>query len=136
MTKRVFVLAHDQARRRAAELCHAAPDGIVVTFAEPRRTLDQNAKLHATLQELGESMGWKWCGQDVDLDDLKSVFVSAFRKATGQGARFVIGIDGQPVILNWRTRSMSRRECADLIEMIHAFAAERRIEIDRPACQL
>lgn len=124
MTKRVFIMAHDLARRNALQAVQDAPAGYAVTVSEPSRSLDQNALLHAELTEVGNAIGWKFYKQPVDLDDLKSIFMAAYRKACGQNSRFVIGLDGQPVILNWRTRDLSKRECSEFVEMVRAWLAE------------
>ena len=42
-----FILAHQPARQRALQAVAQAPDGYVVTVAEPTRSGDQNAALHA-----------------------------------------------------------------------------------------
>lgn len=124
MNKRSFILAHDEARRNAVAAIRSAPDGYHVEVKEPTRNLAQNAAIHAELTKLGEAIGWKWHGQEIDTDDLKSIFVAAFRKVMGQGNRFCIGLDGQPVILNWRTRDFSKREASEFMEMLNAWKVE------------
>jgi hypothetical protein len=123
--KLLFRLVHQTARQRAVEAILSAPDGIIVQLKEETRSLEQNAKIHALLTDVGRMLGWKFNGQSVDVEDLKSIFMAAYRKATGAQSRFVIGLDGQPVILNWRTRDMSKRECSEFIEMVNAWKAER-----------
>ena len=123
--KKLFRLVHRQARAGAQLAIQDAPDGYIVTISEPTRTLDQNALIHAELTEVGKMLGWKFNGQKVDLDDLKTIFMAAYRKATGADVRFVLGVDGQPVIMNWRTRDLTKRECSEFVEMVRAWAAER-----------
>lgn len=41
--RKQFVLAHQEARRRAMSAVAEAPPGYVVTVQEPNRSLDQNA---------------------------------------------------------------------------------------------
>ena len=123
MKKKLFRLVHGEARKRAIQAIGEAPDGYVCTISEPKRSLDQNAMIHATLQEIGDQMGWMWAGTKIDIDDLKSIFVAAYRKATGSSVRFVPGIDGQPVILNWRTRDFSKAEGSDFIDFVLAWRA-------------
>lgn len=120
----IYILAHSTARQRAAQAVQDAPDGFVVEVREPRRSRDQNDMLHALLSELGEQLGWKWNGFTIDLDDLKSIFVAAHRKIDGRNARVLPGIEGEPVLMGWRTRDMSKREMGDLITMIQAWQAE------------
>jgi hypothetical protein len=123
--KAVFHLVHDEARRRAVQAAQAAPDGYVVKVSPPNRNLAQNALIHAVLTEAGDALGWVFNGQVVDLDDLKTIFMAAYRKQQGGETRFVIGIDGQPVILSWRTRDLTKAECSDFIESVQAFMAMR-----------
>lgn len=124
MSKRIFNLVHDAARANALDCIAKAPDGYCVTVQEPKRNLAQNAAIHAALTDLGRAIGWKFNGVQVDIEDLKSVFMAAFRKVKGQESRFVIGLDGQPVILNWRTRELSKADAGEFIEMVQAYAAQ------------
>lgn len=127
MNKRSFILVHDVVRQRVIDAVRQAPYGYHVEVKEPTRNLAQNALIHAELTALGDAMRWTWQGQAVDIDDLKSIFVAAFRKAQGQGNRFCIGLDGQPVILNWRTRDFSKKEASDFVEMVRAWRVENQL---------
>lgn len=124
MNKRYFILSHAVARQNAIKAVSEAAEGMVVEIKEQTRNTSQNALIHAVLTEYGGSIGWKFNGQSVNLDDLKSIMMAAFRKVQGQESRFVIGFDGQPVILNWRTRELSKREASEFVEMITAYLAE------------
>lgn len=123
--KRYFVMSHDTARQNAIKAVAEAPEGYIVEVKEPTRNLEQNALIHAVLTDYGNLIGWKFSGQVVSLEDLKSIMMAAFRKVQGQESRFVIGFDGQPVILNWRTRELSKREAAEFIDMVQAYMAEQ-----------
>jgi hypothetical protein len=120
-----FHLTHSTARQRALQTVQAAPDGWVVVVKESTRSLAQNALIHSLLTDVGDMLKWTFNGQPVDVEDLKSIFVSAYRKASGVPTRFVMGIDGQPVILNWRTRDFTKRECGDFVEYVQAWLAEK-----------
>jgi len=113
-----------RARQLAAETCLSAPDGWICTIQEPTRSLEQNALLHTLLCEVGDVLGWRWSGVQVDMDDIKTIFVAAYRKITGHDSKFVVGIDGQPVMLSWRTRDFGKSECSDFIEYVNAWLAE------------
>lgn len=115
-----FILAHQEARQRAIQAVQDAQEGWVVSVAPPKRNGDQNAHLHAALTDFGQRISWKWRGYDVDLDDLKSIFVAAYRKTQDKDARLLPGLDGKPVLLGWRSRDLTKRECSELIEMIYA----------------
>ena len=53
--KKVFILAHDLARKNALEYVKTAPEGCSVTIAEPTRNLEQNAKFHALCGDIAKS---------------------------------------------------------------------------------
>ena len=122
--KALFKLVHAEARRRAVAAVSQAPEGWVVSVSEPTRSLDLNSALHARIGELGEALGWKWKGYDVDLEALKRIFMVAYRKMHGRPSRMLPGIDGEPVVIDWRTSAMTQRECSELVDMIDAWAAE------------
>lgn len=113
----------DHVARSLWNAVYEAPEGYVARITEPTRSLEQNALIHALLTEVGDLLGWKWAGQEVDITDLKTIFVAAYRKTQGQEVRFAVGIDGQPVILSHRTRDFSKRECSEFTEMVNCWMA-------------
>jgi hypothetical protein len=123
-TPKCFVLLDDSRRQRAIDSVLSAPDGWIVSINERGRTVPQNSKLHALLTDVGEAIGWKFNGQTVDLDDIKTIFVAAYRKAQQKEMRMLVGIDGQPVLCNWRSRDLLKHEMSELIEYINAWYAE------------
>ena len=58
MSKRILKLTGNLARQAACRYINEAPDGYVVTIAEPTRTLEQNSKLWPMLAELAEQTDW------------------------------------------------------------------------------
>lgn len=121
MTKRLFILAHPEARRRACQAVAEAPDGHTVTIAEPRRNGEQNAKLWAMLGDVSEQVIWH--GKTLSSEDWKHVFTASLRRLT-----VVPNLDGTGfVALGLSTSRMSKREFSDLIELIFAFGAERDV---------
>ena len=120
--KQTFALVHDEARRRAWAAIGKAPQGHVVTIAEPTRNLEQNALLWAMLHEISEQVDWH--GRKLSPEDWKHVFSSSLRRLD-----VVPNLEGTGfVALGLSTSKMTRREFSDLIELIAAFAAERGIE--------
>jgi hypothetical protein len=123
-----FKLIHSAARHGAVEAIKRAPDGYVCEVRPAKRSLDQNARFHAMLSDIAKS-GAEVCGKPRDLDDLKVLFVSAWRAATKQPGEVVMGIEGEPVQLRRSTTSLSVKEMADLITYVDAWAATRGIEL-------
>lgn len=120
MTRQLFVLAHDVARRNALEAVRAAPDGMVVEVREKTRSLEANARLWACLTAIAEQV--EWHGQKLSQDDWKHIFSAALKQQ-----RVVPGLDGGFVVLGQHTSRMTKREFSDLLEIINAFAAERGV---------
>lgn len=123
--KRIFVLAHRQARAGAELAIREAPDGYVVTICPPTRTLDQNAKLWPMLGDVSRQVDWY--GQRLTADEWKDVFSAALKKQ-----KVVPGLDGGFVVCGQSTSKMGRQTFSDLIELIYSFGAERGVQWSEP----
>lgn len=122
MTKRVYILAHQTARDRAANDCLTAPTGFVVTVSEPSRNLEQNALLHATISDIAARR--KWAGVQMDVDAWKRLLTCAWMRATGQNVTLVPALDGAGFDVLYRhTSKLSKSECSELIDYIQAWDA-------------
>ena len=118
----IFRLAHAIARQRALEAVKNAPDGYIVTVRGPTRNLEQNAALHALLQEIAETR--QWAGQLLDVEDWKRLLTAAWMRATGRGIRLVPAMDGQGFdALYQRTSTLTKAEMSELIDYIQAWRA-------------
>lgn len=116
--KKTYVLAHAEARRRAVQAIHDAPDGMVITISEPTRNLEQNAALWALLSEISNQVVWH--GRKLDAGSWKHIFSSSLKKQD-----VVPNLDNTGfVVLGQSTSNMSKREFSDLLELIYSFAAE------------
>ncbi len=125
--KRILILTGEAARKAACRDVLAAPDGYVVTIAERTRSLDQNAALWPALTEVSEQVDWY--GQKLTPEEWKDVFSAALKKQ-----KVVPGLDGGFVVCGQRTSRMGKREFGDLLELVHAFGAERGVRFsDRAA---
>lgn len=122
--KRVFFLAHDQARRGVMEFAFQAPVGWKVTFEPAKRSGEQNDRLHAMLGEIADRCDW--AGRKWDIETWKRLFVAAWDRATKQPVVLLPALDDHGVdVVFRRTSKLSRRECAELMDYIEAWAAER-----------
>lgn len=126
--KQTFIMAHDIARANAVRAVQTAPDGYVVTIAEPTRNLEQNAAQWPILQAFSEQLLWPVNGQMVKMTDeeWKDVLTAAFRQ---EKARLAMGLDGGVVMLGMRTSKMGKREFSEWLDFLHATAAARGVEI-------
>lgn len=126
MSRALLILYSDAMRAKAIDWISRAPKETRVTFQGPRRSLDQNARLWASLTEVAEQV--EWYGQKLSSEDWKDVFTASLRRA-----RVVPGLDpGTYVPLGMRTSDMSKDELSNLLELIYAFGAQHGVIFHEP----
>lgn len=126
--KRIFHLAHAEARRRAMACVAEAPEGWRVVVEPQKRSLEQNAKFHALCSDIAHS-GAQWAGKERTAAQWKVLLVSGHAVATKEGAEILPGIEGEFVNIRESTAAMSKRRGASLIEYTLAFCAAHGIEV-------
>ena len=127
-TKRIFRLAHPEARRRAMSCVADAPEGYVVTVQEPTRSTDQNAAQWPILEAFAEQLQWPVNGAMVNLtaEEWKDVLTAAFQ---GETVRLAMGLNGGVVMLGLRTSQMGKRRFSEWLDFLHATAALRGVVV-------
>ena len=120
--KQIFIMAHQQARDNAKKAIDAAPDGFAVTIQEPTRNLEQNAALWPLLGEISSKVDWY--GNKLTAEEWKDVLTAALKKE-----KVVPGINGGFVVLGQRTSQMNKKDFSELLDLAHAFAAEKGVVI-------
>lgn len=131
--RRLFILAHATARRRAASfIADEAPDGWVVEAKEPTRSLDQNAAQWPILGAFSKQLKWPVNGEMVYMTDeeWKDVLTAAFKQ---ERTRLAMGLDGGVVMLGQRTSKFGKRKFSEWMEFLQATAAIRGVKIERLA---
>lgn len=125
MSKRIFRLVHAEARRRAKDEIDAAPDGDVVTIAEPNRSLDQNAAQWPYLEAFAKTKQLCINGAMVwaTSEDWKDVLTGVYNGETRMAA-----FDGKVIMLPQRTSKMGKRVFSDWMEFLVAMAAQSEVE--------
>lgn len=94
---------------------------MVVEIKPETRSLEQNARLWAMLTEISQQVDWY--GKKLSPEDWKHLFSSTLRKLD-----VVPNLEGTGfVALGLSTSKMSRREMAELQELMEAFAAEKGV---------
>lgn len=136
--KRLFAVRRDNPRLplvidgAISEIRHRAAAGeqFDVEVREPKRTLDSNSCMWATLADISRQVEWphtkggEWKIGLMDSDSWKAVLTAAFE---GE-ARMAQGIGGTTVMLGARTSQYSRRKMGEFLEFTHAFGAERGVK--------
>jgi hypothetical protein len=121
VTRATVVIRSAPDRAKVCRWAQNVEPGTVIEFRKARRSTDQNALLWAMLTDVARQVDWY--GQKLTAEDWKDVFTASMRKS-----RVIPGIEaGSFVVLGMRTSDMTKDEFSNLIELIHAFAAERGV---------
>ena len=119
--RQLYILAHPQARQRAAQAVLDAPEGHVVTVKPPTRSLEQNALLWSCLNDIASQVVWH--GRKLDSTSWKHIFTSSLKRQD-----VVPNLDGTGfVVLGQSTSKMTKAEMSDLLELIQAFGAQHNV---------
>ena len=123
--KRIFIMAHAEARRRAIEALKEAPAGYCVTIAEPSRSLEQNAAQWPYLEAFAMQKQLCINGEmrKVTRDDWKDVLTGCWR-----GESRMAAFDGKVIMLPQRTSKLGKRAFSDWLEFLIAMAAQCGVE--------
>ena len=98
-----------------------APEGWCVTVSEKTRSLEQNSRLWASLNEISKQVDWH--GRKLTPEDWKHVFSASLKKM-----EVVPNLEGTGfVALGLSTSKMTKRELSDLLELVYAFGADRGV---------
>ena len=121
MSKRIWKLTGEIAKKAACREILAAPEGYVVTLAEATRNLEQNAKMWAMLADIAKQCDWH--GLKLNSEELKDLLSAGLVQS-----KVVPNLEGNGfVILGQRTSKLTKSQFAALIELIYAFGAERGV---------
>ncbi len=101
---------------------------MTVEVKEEKRSDAENRLLHAMLTHISKTQ--EWAGKRRTVEVWKRLLVAAWCRAIGEQVEILPALDGHGVDIVFRkTSHLTRRECADLIEFIFAWAAEAGIVI-------
>lgn len=124
--KKIFKLISENVKENLISFIRSLPtdskNPLVVSIQEMTRTLEQNARMWATLTDISEQVVWH--GLKLTPEEWKHVFT-----ATLKGQKTVPNLDGTGfIILGQSTRTMSKKELSNLLELAYAFGAERDVK--------
>jgi len=119
----LFILANPAVRDRASAAIYAAEPGTVVRLGPKTRSLEQNAKMWAMLQDLSNQVLWPVDGtmRRLTKEEWKLVCTAGLRK----GQSVAQGIEGGFVLLGEPTSKMTVADMKALIDFIEYFGATR-----------
>lgn len=122
MTGQTIILKSQTQREYARRLVLFAPDYAVVNIKAGDRSVDQNAKMWATLSEISRA---KPEGRRHTPEVWKCLFMSA----CGYAVQFEQGLDGSPFPVGFRSSKLSKPQMSELLEFIMAYAAKHEVEL-------
>ncbi len=126
MEKKVYRLVHQQARNNAIEGVRNAADGWIVEIKPATRSLEQNSRLWAMLNDVATQIVWH--GRKLDSESWKHIFSSSLKKMDVVPNLENTGF----VALGLSTSKMTKAELGDLMTLIEAFGAERGVVWSEP----
>ncbi len=94
---------------------------MVLEIKPATRSLKQNARFWAMLDEISEQVDWY--GRKLTPEEWKHVFTAALKKQD-----VVPGLDGGFVVLGQSTSNMSVAEMTELIELSTAFGTQQGVK--------
>jgi hypothetical protein len=104
---------------------------LVIEVKEMTRSVEQNAKLHATLTDIARQI--EWAGAKRDVDTWKRLLTAAWLRARGESVEILPAVDGHGVdVVFRRTSSLTVKECAELLEFVQAWAVENGVRLSAP----
>ena len=116
-----FILVNQQVRQNAIEAVKIAPEGYTVQVKPKTRTLEQNSRLWALLNDVSTQVLWH--GEKLSNEDWKNLFSASLKKQ-----KLVQGLDGGLVVLGQSTSKMTVAELGDLMTIIEAFGANHGVK--------
>lgn len=120
-----IILRGPENRLLAKGIIEVAPQDAVVRISEATRNKDQNARMWAMLSDVSRAKPDGRC-------HTPEVWKALMMKACGHAVQFVLGIDGEPFPVGFRSSRLTKSQMSDLIEFIYAYGAEHRIEWSEP----
>lgn len=118
------------AKQSLWECLKTLPSGVryQVTVDEysPKRSLDQNAKLHALCSDIAKQK--QWGGEWLETEDWKRIMTAGWMKATGRVVKLVPDLEGNGFIpLYQKTSKLNVKQGIELIEFIQAWMVDNEI---------
>lgn len=118
----LLILNNEADKTRAKEWIDKAPKWSEITFKGPRRTLPQNAKLHAMIGEIAAQVPYH--GVRLSVDDWKLIFLDALKREI----RMVPNLDGTGFVnLGKKTSKLSTAEMATMLDLVVAWGDQNGV---------
>lgn len=130
--KRVPIrLGSETHKQFVASLVLGTPSGWFVTIEPPRRSLDQNAALHAALTDIAEQV--EWHGKKLDRDVWKRLCTAAWLREHNEHPELIPALDGKGFdVIFEKTSKLTVAQMSELLEWIYAFGTQNGVKFNIP----
>ena len=99
-----------------------------VELRHEKRSLAENAMLHALLTEISNKV--EWSGKKRDAETWKRLLTAAWCRARNEHIEMLPAIDGHGIDIIYRhTSQLTVSECAELIEYVQAWAVDQGVKL-------
>lgn len=113
---------------QAAKNALMAGHRMTIELRPETRNTRQNALLHALIGDIAKQR--EWAGAKRTPETWKRLLVAAWLRARGENVELLPAIDGHGVDVVFRpTHQLTKTECAELIDFIHAWATENGVQL-------
>lgn len=130
MSRALLVLSSREIRERGINWIRRAPADTRVEFKAPKRSLDQNSKLWASLTDIATQK--EHAGRKYTADQWKVLFMHA----CGREIQFLPSLDNATFIPWGQSSSdLSKEEMTELLEFILAWGSEHGVVFHDPESQ-
>lgn len=108
----------------------AATGDLQLTLQDVKRTLDQNAAMWPSLQDIATQVVWphtvggEWQIGLMPKESWKAVLTAAFERET----QMAQAVGGGTVMVGASTSKYGKRKMYDFLTFVHAFGAEKEVE--------
>ena len=126
MSRYVRTIYNEKDRAMVAEWLAKVPFGWRVTIQEPKRTVDQNARMWDMLTSVSTQLVWH--GQRYSPEDWKDYFMHALN-----GGRFMPSENGGMIPIGRSTSKLGKQEHSLLTEIMEGFAERQGVTLKEEA---
>lgn len=130
MSRATLVLWGNDIRQKASQWALKAPPGTRVEFRGPRRSLPQNARMHASLTDIATQV--EWHGERLTTEEWKWLFLDALKREL----RVVPNLDNTGFVnISRHSSDLSKEEMSGLLELIAHFGETHGVVFSDPEAQ-
>ena len=116
------IIIDPTSRDTARKWLAVAPDGTVVTFKRPGRTLPQNDRMWAMLTDVATQAEHN--GNRYTPDQWKCLFMHA----CGHEAHFMAGLNGEPFPAGFRSSKLNKDQMTELMDFIESWGVQNGVK--------